>query len=83
MKERITWEEMVKRYPDQWVVLEDAEMDGSTILSGIVVNVCTDDEIDSYFLETFKEGKRYIKERTTDMRGMNIVYAENFRYEIK
>ena len=55
MKERITWEEMVKRYPDQWVVLEDAEMDGST-----------DDEIDSYFLETFKAGKRYIKERTTD-----------------
>ena len=47
---RQTWDEMVKRYPDRWVVVKDAEMSGPDILSGIVVDVLSDDEVIEYRL---------------------------------
>lgn len=40
MEERLTWEEIVKKYPKQWVGVKDAKFvddDGITIESGIVV----------------------------------------------
>ena len=46
---RVTWEEMVKKYPDKWVV-KDAEMNGSDIMSGVIVAAMTDDEITEYRL---------------------------------
>lgn len=29
---RVTWDDMVKEYPDKWVVVKDAEMNGPDIL---------------------------------------------------
>lgn len=48
MEERLTWDEMVKRYPDRWVAVKDAEMDWPDIVSGQVVAVLKDDEIGDY-----------------------------------
>ena len=31
--ERMTWDEMVEKYPDRWVVVKDAVMDGPDVLS--------------------------------------------------
>ena len=45
MNEKMTWEEMVKKYPNQWVIVKDAVMDGPDIVSGIVVAVKSDSEI--------------------------------------
>ena len=42
---RMSWDEMVKEYPDRWVVIKNAEMNGPGIVSGIIVTVKTDDEI--------------------------------------
>ena len=50
IKERMTWDEMVNRYPDQWVVIEDAEMNGSDIISGVIVTAKPDSEITQYRL---------------------------------
>jgi len=36
VNKRMTWEEIVEKYPDQWVGIAEAELDGSTILSGVV-----------------------------------------------
>ena len=36
MGERLTWEEIQNRYPDQWVGLVDVERDGATVTSAIV-----------------------------------------------
>ena len=36
IERRMTWTEMVAAYPDQWIGVVDAEMDGADILSGIV-----------------------------------------------
>ncbi len=30
---RLTWDEMVRAYPDMWVVVRDAEMDGPDNIS--------------------------------------------------
>ena len=48
MGERLTWEEMVKRYPNKWVVLKEVERDWPDVISGIVVDAVSDDEIGDY-----------------------------------
>ncbi len=74
MAERMTCKEIVKKYPEQWVVLDDVRKDGATIISGIIVHTCSDEDIDSYFFETIKSGKRYTKRRTSDMRKHLVFY---------
>jgi len=39
---RLTWDEIVSMYPDQWVAVKDAEMDGADIIAGEVVAAKTD-----------------------------------------
>ena len=36
MSERLTWNEMKKKYPNQWLGLIQVDMDGANIRSGIV-----------------------------------------------
>ena len=36
MDKRLTWSEIQKEYPDQWVGLTDVEWKGSTVISAIV-----------------------------------------------
>lgn len=50
---RMSWEEMVKAYPDQWVAVKDAQMDGADIVSGEVVAAMPDIE-----MHEFRIGKR-------------------------
>ena len=61
---RLTWDEMVEKYPDMWVVVKDAEMDGPDVLSGTLVAVKADDEIDSFQIQT--KGRGYKYRRTTE-----------------
>ncbi len=64
LERRMTWQEMVEAYPDQWVVVEDAEMDGPDILSGIIVAVLPDDEIMGYRLRNTRRDLEFC--RTTE-----------------
>ena len=64
MCERFTWEELVSRFPERWVVLKETEKEGPDIISGILVDVKTDDEIISYENENLKIGYAYW--RTTE-----------------
>ena len=36
MGERMTWKEIVEKYPDQWVGLTDVERDGASVRSAVV-----------------------------------------------
>ena len=63
-EKRITWQEMVDKYPDMWVAVKDAEMDGPDILSGVLVDVKSDDDIAQYRINNKKKG--YIFSRTTE-----------------
>ena len=46
--QRMTWDEIVDQYPERWVAIRDAEMQGADIISGIVEAVLTDEEIGDY-----------------------------------
>ena len=61
---RMTWDEMVKKFPDQWVVVKDAEMSGPDILSGIVVAVMPDDQITAFRLSNTRRDYEFC--RTTE-----------------
>ena len=52
MRERLTWNEMLEKYPNQWVRLEDVETphdNDATILSAVVtkVGITGQDEVDA------------------------------------
>ena len=52
MKKKMTWEEMKKAYPDEWLLITDYELDASyEVVTGIVVQHARD-----------KEGIRRIRE---------------------
>ena len=64
MNVNMKWEDMVKEYPDRWVAVGNAVMDGPNIVSGDVVAVKTDDEISDYEADHLREGLRF--RRTTE-----------------
>ncbi len=63
---RMTWSEMVEKYPDKWVVVDNPIMDGDSpdIIEGDVVAVVDDDKIDNYEIDNLDKG--YIYRRTTE-----------------
>jgi hypothetical protein len=38
MADKLTWDEIKKNYPDEWVVLVDYHIEGVDLLDGIVVD---------------------------------------------
>ena len=75
-KKRMTWDEMVEKYPDKWVVISDPLMDGDhpDVLEGDVVAVVDDDELSDYEDKHVKEN--YIYRRTTESGWNGIFYAD-------
>lgn len=45
---QMSWDEMVLEYPDMWIAVKDAVMDGPDILSGEVFAIKSDEEIIDY-----------------------------------
>ena len=76
MRERMTWDQMVERYPDRWVAVANPVFDGNhpDILEGDVVAVLTDDEISAY--ELAHQGENLIYDRTTESGWNGIFYAD-------
>ena len=62
--ELMTWEEMVRRYPSKWVVVDKKEGDASNIDVGVVKYVANDDEIDDIWCQCLDAGLNYDKART-------------------
>ena len=85
-RERMTWDDMVKKYPDLWVVLDDIEWRDeyhSGIISAVVVAVKDDDSINDAMLEYFKEGHHYVDKRTTmGFGGLGVIRCENARIDV-
>ena len=70
----MTWQEMVQKYPDRWVAVGDAVMNGPDIVSGNVVAVKTDDEICNYEIEHLRDGLRF--RRTTEGNWDGIIDSD-------
>ena len=65
----MTWNEIVKKYPDKWVMITDAELDESgRVIAGNLIVVCTDFEFGdaiNYVVELTKREKITDVLRTT------------------
>ena len=77
---RMTWEDMVREHPDQWVVVKDAEKHGPDIISGILVDVKSDADIGAYRVKNSHSG--YVFRRTTEeffngVTGSDVVISVN------
>lgn len=72
MPERMTWDEMVEKYPDKWVVLTDVTFEDecrANVESAVVVQVLSDDEEPIVHLRNDRKGINYLYRRTTEYLG--------------
>lgn len=70
--ERLTWEEIRERYPDQWVALSEVEYvddDGCNVESAVVICGMKDGEYIDRRLGFVHSGKDYRYKRTEDPCG--------------
>lgn len=77
---RLTWDEMVQRYPDQWIAVKNAEMNGADIISGEVVAALPDTEMRKFRMSNSNSG--YIFRRTSDGNFPTIITSTNFGIRI-
>lgn len=79
-----TWHELVEKFPNKWIVVEDAELTGAGFIkSGRLIGVCDDTEIDEFVISCYRDNKNISYERTTEGSGVGIVNVENFEYAVK
>lgn len=67
-KRTMIWKQMIEPYPAKWIVIQNAVMDGSDIMSGIVVDVIGDEEIIDYRASHSGKGLKF---RRTDEEAMS------------
>ncbi|MCM1267072.1 MAG: hypothetical protein NC302_04130 [Bacteroidales bacterium] len=85
MPERLTWEQMVQKYPDKWLALSDCEYYDSsetTIIKAAVYKVFdSDDEYEDFRIDNMGKGYRY--RYTTEPVISGVTYGENFAVGIR
>ena len=78
MNERLTWDEMVAKYPDKHVIIEDYVMErDADIVEGTVIGVYNDDEVNDAYLKFLKEGRRCLAVRTSIAVNTGVIVDGN------
>ena len=60
----MTWDAIIEKYPDKWVVLSNVVFNGVDVVSADVVDIKSDEEISAYKAKHRMDG--YIFRRTTE-----------------
>lgn len=85
MPERLTWAQMVQKYPDKWLALSDCEYYDSsetTIIKAVIYKVFdSDDEYENFRIDNMGKGYRY--RYTTEPVISGVTYRENFTVGIR
>lgn len=73
-KKYYTWDELVQKFPDRWVIVEDAELtNAGFIKAGRLIGVCNDREIDEFVVSCYRDNRNISYERTTEGSGVGVV----------
>lgn len=72
----LTWNEIVNKYPDQWVALSNCEMDGPYVKRAIVEIGCLYEEMGKAMIMLNKAGKICRWERTKELEGGALCLME-------
>jgi len=78
LQEKLSWDEIVEKYPDRWVALTDYDMDGVTILAGRVCAVCKDTDRLDEEIRLINEKITFKWRRTTDIEGAYVYGTFSF-----
>ena len=74
MNERLTWDKIVEEYPESWVALTDAQMDGHIIITAVVSAVCkTNKERSESERRLMSENKIFTWRKTTEAEGAYVL----------
>ena len=73
MPDKISWSEIVEKYPDRWVALTDCEKKGSRVLAAVPIRVCEEKDMYDTELELNEKGISFIWRRTTELEGAHIL----------
>lgn len=70
--ERMDWSEVVKRYPDKWVLFYDFEEVNGEEVNGLVLCVCNDKDLDANMVkyDFLPDDKLVSWTRTTEPEGV-------------
>lgn len=66
---KLTYEEVVKLFPDRWVGFSEPKFDGATFIEGIFRYACIDRESSSREVKLMKQGYKIFSFRTTELPG--------------
>ena len=78
-----TWDDLVKLYPDKWVVVENAKLTrGGFIQEGELIAVGDQREIDDFIVECYKADRKIDYQRTTDVGSVGILYVQGIEIRI-
>lgn len=70
--EKLSWNEIVEKYPDRWVALTECDMDGVSVLAGKVCAVCRDRDRLSEEIKLIDARITFEWRRTTDIEGAYV-----------
>jgi len=73
MEERLKWDEIVKKYPDQWVAVKDYDAWGPDIFSGVVCAHCKDEDCTQEEKKLLEQGIAFRWARTADLGGACVL----------
>jgi len=59
MKKKITWDEMKKHYPEEWLLITDFDLDGSGHILDGIVNRHSKDKDDVYRLPALNQSTAF------------------------
>lgn len=72
----MSWDDIVKTYPDRWVFVTDCRLDdANNLLGGVLEVVCKDPEVDLVEDILTDNRKKGCFERTTELPG-NVLWVE-------
>lgn len=57
---RMTWSEMVEKYPDSWIIVTEVELGNDGVKSGVVYTSCTADDLQKCCDEMVRKGIDFV-----------------------
>ena len=72
-KSLISWENIQKLYPDEWIILGDMRYnEDGALLGGVIIERCTNETVDDAIIKYDLHGKNYLHLRTSFNNGVQM-----------
>lgn len=85
--ERLTWNQMIEKYPDKWLALCNCKYykdDGVTIIEADIYKTFnTDEEYEDFRIDNMEKEYEYRFTFTTEPVTSGVTYGENFTVELR